>query len=162
MGNIYVSRTWCEYSRNPLGIDTISPRMSWTLESSDRNQVQRAYQIIVSTSFELAENEKGDAWDSGKIASDQSANAVLPDNLSFSGKRYWWRVRIWDSLDEPSQYSQISTFEFGLLHPKDWRGTWIGGAKLLRGTFSIGSKEIRSARVYVVGLGFYELSVNGD
>ncbi|MFI5422019.1 MAG: alpha-L-rhamnosidase N-terminal domain-containing protein, partial [Nitrososphaerales archaeon] len=27
--------------------------------------------------------------------------------------------------------------------------------------FSIGSKGIRSARVYVVGLGFYELSVNG-
>lgn len=36
----------CEYKRNPLGIDTPEPRLSWALDSPERGAVQTAYQIL--------------------------------------------------------------------------------------------------------------------
>jgi len=43
----------CEYRRNPLGIDTLKPRLRWALEASDpkaRGLRQAAYQILVASS----------------------------------------------------------------------------------------------------------------
>jgi alpha-L-rhamnosidase len=60
----------------------------------------------------------------------------------------------------------------GLLHPADWQAGWIaprrvdGGetgvppAPLLRRRLTL-DKPVASARVYVSGLGYYELSING-
>ena len=42
----------CEYRKNPLGIDTTKPRLSWHLEAADpnaRGQRQRACQILVAS-----------------------------------------------------------------------------------------------------------------
>ncbi|HET7896983.1 MAG TPA: hypothetical protein VFL47_04925, partial [Flavisolibacter sp.] len=38
----------CEYLHNPLGIAEQKPRLTWTLKSSQRNQRQTAYEILVS------------------------------------------------------------------------------------------------------------------
>lgn len=63
---------------DPMGLDTAAPRMSWRLESSQRNVMQTAYRILVASSPELLAQDKGDLWDSGKVESD----AVRMDSLS--------------------------------------------------------------------------------
>ena len=37
----------CEYRTNPLGIDVLRPRLCWTMASTEANQLQTAYEIIV-------------------------------------------------------------------------------------------------------------------
>src|SRR3954469_6736414 len=59
----------CEYLDNPLGIDETAPRLSWKVESAEKNQKQTAYHVLVSTN-ELVKT--GDLWDSGKINSDDT------------------------------------------------------------------------------------------
>jgi alpha-L-rhamnosidase len=59
-----------------------------------------------------------------------------------------------------SQYSENATFETGFLQEIDWRAEWIEGKDLFRKQITV-NKKIKFARVYVSGLGFYELNVNG-
>src|SRR5262249_19559234 len=82
-----------------------------------------------------------------------------------SGERAYWKVRVWDREGKPSVYSARSFFEMGLLDPGNWQGKWIGAKKgisapLIRRTFPVDSTVVR-ARVYVSGVGYYELSING-
>lgn len=60
----------CEYRVNPVGMDVIRPRLSWTLASGQRGQKQTAYQILVAASRESLAQNRGDLWDTGKADSD--------------------------------------------------------------------------------------------
>ncbi len=82
-----------------------------------------------------------------------------------------------DRKDSPSAYSAAAWWEMGLLTPSDWRAAWItrrqpqpvseqkmfedNPAPLFRKEFQLG-KQISRARVYVSGLGYYELSLNAQ
>jgi len=55
----------CEYLKNPLGIDTPQPRFSWIPASSQRGQMQSAYQVLVATDAGKLNKNIGDKWDSG-------------------------------------------------------------------------------------------------
>ena len=89
----------CEYLTNPLGIDVAQPRLSWILESLDvslRGQRQTAYQIIVARTPEKVDADQGDAWDSGKISSDQTIQVSYAGKRLESKTRYYWKIRVWD------------------------------------------------------------------
>ncbi len=82
-----------------------------------------------------------------------------------SGEKCYWKVRVWDKDEKASAYSTPATFEMGLLHNDDWQGVWIGTEKtisspLFRKEFKL-AQEIKQARVYISGLGYYELYING-
>ncbi|MDQ3286150.1 MAG: hypothetical protein M3P92_10715, partial [Actinomycetota bacterium] len=62
----------CEHRRNPLGVDTACPRLSWVLDSEGRGQKQSAYQVLVAGSEEDLRTEENVLWDSGKVTSDRS------------------------------------------------------------------------------------------
>src|SRR4051794_16010 len=52
----------------PVGIESDRPRFSWTFEATDPNaraMSQTAYRVIVASSAELLNKDRGDAWDSG-------------------------------------------------------------------------------------------------
>jgi len=67
----------CEMLINPEGIDNRNPGLSWEIVSGQRNILQKAYHIIVSSTPErLAENE-GDLWNSGRIESNQSIHVQV-------------------------------------------------------------------------------------
>src|SRR5438046_10298725 len=69
----------CEYKLDPLGIDVTQPRMSWILESDQpdaRDLKQSAYQVLVASSRETLAKDQADLWDSGKVASDETAQIV--------------------------------------------------------------------------------------
>ncbi len=93
-----IQRLRCEYLTDPLGIDVEKPRLSWTLVSSrpvDRGQFQSAYRILVASSLERLQKDKGDAWDSGKVNLDQSTFVVYAGLPLNSGIQYWWKVRLY-------------------------------------------------------------------
>jgi len=162
---ITVNELRCEYAVRPLGIDTEKPRFSWILESTRRRQRQTAYQIIVATSAENLQRNEPDMWDSGKVASERSVNVEYGGSVLKSGRMCWWKVRCWDKDGNPSRYSDAAGFEMGLLRQTDWQGKWIGAEKgisspLLRSEFAI-TKNVKRARVYLSGLGWSELYING-
>ena len=156
----------CEYSRNLLGVDVTRPRFSWVLKSGSRGQMQTAYQVLVASSEENLTAGIGDKWDSGKQESGQSVNVTYQGKALESGEKCWWKVRVWNQSDRASVFSEQTTFEMGLLEPNDWQGEWISSdegisAPLLRKEFAV-DKKIDRAMVYISGLGFYELFINGQ
>jgi len=186
-----VSQLRCEYAESPRNIDVLAPRFSWVITSTLRGQQQTAYQIRVSDKVSDLHNRKGNMWDSGKISSGNTIH-IPYQGLSLSGNsRYYWQVTIWDAQGQ-SFKSGIAEFETALLSPEAWSAKWIGSGPLkeprnekgffksrkeelasedtvihngrsvlLRRVINCASK-IRRARVFVSGLGFYELYMNGS
>ena len=141
-----------EYLANPLGVDTPSPRFSWVPREAERGARPIAYQIIVT-------GADGTAWDSGKVASEETGQIAYAGKALESGKSYAWRVRWWDQADRVSPYAS-GHFDTGLFSSSDWSAKWIRGANQLRREFTLASKPVR-ARAYVAGVGYYELRING-
>jgi len=155
----------CEYADNPIGVDTTQPRFSWILQSTQRNQMQSSYQVLVATAPGKLNKNIGDKWDSGKVVSESSVNIPYQGKNLTSGEKCFWKVCCWDKQGKMSDYSKPAVFEMGLLNKSDWQGKWISTAKdisspLLRKEFTI-SKKIKKARVYISGLGWSELYING-
>jgi len=121
-----VTNLRCEYASNPLGIDVTSPRFSWQIVHPQRGQLQSAYQVLVASNESNLGNNTGDMWDSGKVESGESVNVVYQGKSLKSGKRYYWKVRVWDKDEGASSCSNPVVFEMGLLNPDDWQGIWIG------------------------------------
>ena len=169
----------CEYLNNPLGVDVSQPRLSWKLESTptaQRGQMQSAYRILVAESKAALAAERGDLWDSGKIASDRNILITYAGKSLVSRQFCWWKLRIWDQNDKVSNWSEPAQWSMGLLQQNDWKARWIGinggdqtrpndphtrlPARMLRREFEA-PKQIRRATVYASGLGFFDLYLNG-
>jgi len=89
----------CEYLENPPGIDEEKPRLSWVIDESTqmpeaRDLKQTAYQVLVASSEELLKKDKGDLWDSRKVASDQSIQVEYAGTPLESRQLCYWKVRI--------------------------------------------------------------------
>ncbi len=179
----------CEYLINPIGIDIPLPRFSWVLKQEERGQNQSAFQIIVSSSKIYSESENGDMWDSGKIKSDKTVNILYKGKDLKSNSIYYWRAKWWDQNNNASEYSEIAKFETAFLEQSHWKANWITREAFtdrrekknfqyksgyhvflgmvreyygvyIRKEFKI-SKKVQYARIYVCGLGHYELRING-
>jgi alpha-L-rhamnosidase len=116
----------CEFTANPLGVETAEPRLSWLFTSASRDHRQSAYQILVAATKDDLAKDRGDKWDSGRVESSQSANVVYRGGKLSSGEACHWKVRIWDEAGKPSPWSEPAMFAMGLLTPADWTGEWIG------------------------------------
>jgi alpha-L-rhamnosidase len=163
------ARLRCEYLVNPLGIDVPRPRLSWELVSDRRADRQTAYQLLAAGSEAALAADRGDLWDTGRVASDQSLHLVYAGRSVSSGERVHWKVRVWDASGRPSAWSAPAWWEMGLLAAEDWQAQWVGtpgpagtgSAPLFRRTFSV-TRRVRAARASICGLGYYELYLNGE
>ncbi len=165
INGITVRKLYCEYEPNPLGVDVAQPRFSWVLDADRRGQRQSAYHLLVAGSSELLSANAGDLFDSGKVDSDRSVNVSYQGRPLAGQTKYYWKVRCWDQDHRAGAWSETATFEMGLLREEDWKSDWIGAeipvsSPLLRKEFKI-SQKIKRARVYISGLGCYELFING-
>jgi alpha-L-rhamnosidase len=158
----------CEYAANPLGLESTTPRFSWVLRSTGRGQKQSAYQIQVASSEEKLKAGTPDLWETGKVVSEESTQIPYRGSRPTSRQRCYWRVRAWDKNGQATPYAEIAWWEMGLLSQKDWQAAWIGyppgwpgRALYFRNVIAI-EKQVRQARVYVAGLGYYELRLNGE
>ncbi|MEN8193550.1 MAG: family 78 glycoside hydrolase catalytic domain [Bacteroidota bacterium] len=185
--NLRIEKMKCEYAATPINVDRLKPRFSWIISSDTRGEKQTAYQIIVSKDEDMTCY----LWDSGRINS-SSTNQISYDGTELeSNSLYFWQVRIWNK-DSKMYKSKISSFGTALLHHDEWIAEWIGASPtqepklpngflknakeqyslsdtikhdgrsiLLRNEFEC-KENIKNARIYVTGLGYYELLLNGE
>lgn len=182
----------CEYLKNPIGLDIPQPRLSWNIDSPERDWNQRAYRVLVASTSPLLTADNGDIWDSGQVMSAESVHVQYRGRPLTSRQHCYWKVRVWDSSGRATDWSPSAFWEMGLLSETDWKARWIGASPadeprgspgffkstneliqmnrkvnvdgrstLLRKAFTA-AKPISQARVYVTGLGYYEISCNGQ
>ncbi len=93
-----ISNLRCEYLVGPLGIDEVTPRLSWMLESERRGARQIAYRIrVASTAEKLAAGEI-DRWDSGRVESGQATQVEYMGRSLCSRDVCHWDVEVWDEM----------------------------------------------------------------
>jgi alpha-L-rhamnosidase len=176
-GTLSVSGGKCEQRICPLGVDAPQPVLGWVLESARRGDRQTAYQILAASDAALLAKGTPDMWDSGKVDGAQSLGIPYQGKPLASGMRVWWQVRVWDRAGEPGPYGKAQWWEMALLSPADWHGKWISDGKalpqrdedfyaaapapLLRKGFKT-SGPVKRARLYVAGLGYTEVRLNGS
>ena len=152
---------------NPIGIQTLKPVFGWKLKAEENGQKQTAYRIVAATAREKLDAGEYDIWDSGKIVSDHNYGIVYEGKELVSMERVYWKVCVWDKDEMQTAFSESAFWEMGLLDTNDWQGKWItagesANAPILSKAFSINNRrKLRSARLYISGLGLYEAHING-
>ena len=153
--------------RNPNGISTLTPRLSWLLLGDSRGDSQTAYQLQAASTSERLQNP--DLWDTGKVGG-PSISALYAGTALNSRSLVYWRVRAWDDRNRATDWSETSTFEIGLLRPSDWSAQWITNVNFQLGNSSLPiftksfevSCTVDKARLYALGLGMQSILVNGE
>lgn len=124
----------------PLGVDS-APRLSWAPSSTARGAAQSAYQILASSSADMLAQDKGDLWDSGRIASDETLNIAYLGQRPMTDQKVFWKVRAWNERGKPSPWSAPSAWVAGIVSsdgasgaknaPPGWHAAWITDPDLL-------------------------------
>ncbi|MBK8946288.1 MAG: family 78 glycoside hydrolase catalytic domain [Ignavibacteriae bacterium] len=184
--NLKIRNLKCEYLSSPINIDVTNPRLSWIIKSEERGQTQTAYQIFVYSDKELT----SEVWNSGKIFSSDNSQIIYNGKNLKSNSQYFWMIKIWDKYAKEYK-SGVEEFWTSILDSTLWKANWIGANShteyfpkngffqdpneqyelpdtiqhegnsiYLRNEFEIKNK-IKTARVFVTGLGFYEFYLNG-
>ncbi len=170
---------------NPLGINTLSPSVSWKLTSDGHDVLQKAYKIEVSTDRQFTGGENL-LWNSDWVATAQSLHIVYAGAVLTAGETYYLRLHVQDNQGNIA-VSTVQSFHIGLLKQQDWSGAkWIAkdilpdslinplplsSSKLrtdksydlpvFRKTVHL-TRKLKSSIAYVSGLGHYELLLNGQ
>lgn len=156
----------CERLVDPLGVDVLRPTFEWVPVCREAiGAAQTACQVIVASSYEHAVHGEGDRWDSGRLPWSAVAGLAYAGEPLESRERVWWTVRLWSDDVAAGPWAEPATFEMGLLDAAEWSAEWIGAeagisSPLLRAELDL-SAPARRARVYICGLGYHELRING-
>lgn len=148
-----VTRLLTEHLENPLGIDSREPRLTWQFVQEGRGVRQTAYQVQVADSLRALEAGQANVWDSGKVNSADNSVVLRPPTPLVSGMRYYWRVKVWDADDRSGEFSPPAWFEMGLLHKRDWEGSWIAVPVGGNGYHSALEKTVDATKWVQVDLG---------
>jgi hypothetical protein len=187
LSQLSLSNPRCQYRKDPLGVDIAAPRLSWELASAQKNVLQTAYRILVSTDLTALQKNTGNIWDSKKVNSSTSIQVPYAGKPLLSAKKYYWKVMVWDNKGNTA-WSSTASWQMGLLLPGDWKNAkWIGyeeindsvifaphthlngkkawGARrnilpLFRKEITL-SKNIKSATTFISGLGQFDFFING-
>lgn len=173
--NIGIDHLKTDSREMPLVIDNPIPEFSWILLSEERGVRQTAFEIDVAD--DQKKLEIGNCWHSGKIQGSKTFGIRYAGKPLQSFTRYYWKVRVWDHNEEVSGWSGPSWFETGMMKASDWKAQWITDQRplpakdedfyketpnpLLRKEIEL-KKEIKSARLYIAGLGYSIAYINGQ
>ena len=175
--NVSITNANVEQQVRPMPLATATPRFSWNFEAADANDVvQQDYRIIVASTAENAKNNIGDLWDSGVTQSSQMLYVPYAGKTLQSRDKAFWKViaTVSNGDAKAKVESEVKSFEISLLNQDDWQAKWIGhefdddvlvgktriAARYLRKEFSL-KDGIKSARLYVSGMGVYSAYLNG-
>lgn len=116
-----------EGEREPLGLDTRAPRLTWQLAPTDpalRNLRQAGYRVLVARSLEALARDEGDVLDTGVLASAAQEHTLALGPLP-PFTHLWWKLRVIDQGGAESPWSAPARFALGP-GQDDWRAQWIG------------------------------------
>jgi len=175
----------CVHLVDPLGVAPDRVRFSWLLAGSGSGGRQSGFQIQVFHNETWLVSRETLAWDSGRVASGESADIAYAGAALAPGGRYGWQVRVWDGDEAVSAWSARAWFEVEL-DQEGWHASWIGPGPLresftppahdgsfdpvanalrpapyLRRSFSV-DQPVASARLHITALGLYEARLNGQ
>lgn len=174
---IHFHKLTCDFKNNPIDIDNRSPAFRWIMNSQSNDQLQSAYEVIVSDRYEEIEKYKGGVWHSGKVNSSNSTHVKFQGNPLKSFTKYYWRVRVFDNANQTTEWSDIASFETSMIEESDWSAIWISDGSEFPDKEEdfykndpapffakeiLVSKKVKSARLYISGLGYYDAYMNGN
>lgn len=174
----------CEHLPCALGVGTIHPRLSWEIESGEKDLAQTAYRIQAWK----GEGMEGEPlWDSGKIRSARQHEVTYWGPPLQIRSCYVWRVQVWLDESSESNWSEVASFETGFFGMPDWKASWImysgwgsqvlysrQSVNFLRHEFELKDlANLKKARAYVAAtagacgndtlrMNLYEFRLNGD
>ena len=181
----------CDEKENPVGVSQKDLTFSWLWKSETEHGQQKYYRIVVSSTLDNIEKGYYDVWDSGRIKSTNSIHADFKGKKLEGGHRYFWRVMLWSSGNQVSEWSGSSSFVTAIETPSEWLGAkWIGYEEMpenmrlvpgihtqenhdglsinkdavvpyFRKIFTL-NKPVKEAFLFITGLGQYEAFVNGQ
>ena len=146
-----------QHIERPLGYDMERPVLTWVVAESTGKRQQSA-RVVVAADPEMTRV----LHDSGE-ADCPSLGYAVPMDLA-PRTRYYWQVTV-TADDGDRGASEVSWFETGK-RDEAWAGRWIAMAgeaethPVLRRRLTV-RPGLRSARLYICGLGLYEATVNG-
>lgn len=150
----------CEYQKNPLGIQNQHPRFSWRLTGEYGDTQQNSYQIQVWNGRKIL-------WNSGEIFTSKNQAVSYQGQELQSRTEYHFSVEIEVQRGEKTFcFKNWGTFETGIFQNDQWKGCWIqpvydsDAAPLIRRRFFL-QQLPKKARLYIVGLGYQEITING-
>jgi hypothetical protein len=102
-----------EFIRQPQTVKILDaqPEFSWAVP--DICSKQSAFQIIIATNIQKLNEKQADVWNSGKIISNRSAEIEYNTGQLKENTKYFWKVRVWNINDKPTEYSGIQEFTTG-------------------------------------------------
>ena len=108
-----ISRCGIHGFHEVLGIDTDEIRFYWAIESNERDAVQVAYRIVVTTDAKYLESDIPDCstvWDSQRVESNEQRNIICnPPNGFQSTCSHFWKVIVWDQAGN-AYHSAVNHF----------------------------------------------------
>jgi alpha-L-rhamnosidase len=160
-----------------LVINTPRPQFSWKIHVSNnilhRNVQQIAYQMQLQA-IKLAQRDKQFEWDSERVISSKSIHVPYTGHEDLLPSTYYhFRLRIWTTNSpgesEWTKWIQFRTPIFNLHEHLTNNADllWIGSTEInmneLRKEFNVpNTSPIKSAIVYMSGIGYYEFYLNGN
>ena len=168
------------YRSEEVCVDPDAYRLGWSAEHAP-GTIQTHYQVQMASHPDFEEGAL--IFDSNKKPSSASQN-IRPGFLLPPQAILFWRVKIWDNTGAESAWSD----PFRFFSSPTWVAKWISTrphtvshqrkamptfgqtsyknpqdsiAAYLRKTF-VAKQPVKSAHLYLSGLGYYELSINGQ
>ncbi len=138
--------------------DSKTPTFSWSVVSDTDNDRQTAYRAQVTMG-------KSSLWDSGWVESAEQSTVYAGKTLP-AGRYLDFTVRVRNTRGEESDVFG-GQFVCGALTADAWKGKWISAdeesgqrALYFRRDFRI-EKELSAACLFVSGIGYHKVTVNG-
>jgi alpha-L-rhamnosidase len=121
MTDLHVDPVTVEHHREPLGIGEAAPRLSWVTRTERPGWSQRAYEI------EVTDADSGATVTTSRVDSIESVLVPWPVTPLTDRERRSVRVRVWGrGKSIPSDWSEPTALEVGLLDPDEWRAVMVG------------------------------------
>ena len=177
----------CDHKRNPVGIGSVNPLLSWFIAVEGYGQMQTAAQVQISSQAD--DWSKNLFWDSGVVNTRRNSMAYGGPAIPSNAPAYW-RVRLWDAEGRCDEWSEAACWRQGIAQV-DWSADWIGWDEgrdeydpsipyycaddfekgenhpflpkpaLLRSEFQVDA-DVVSAVLYVSAFGLTEVWINGE
>ena len=144
---------------NPLGYEIKTPRVSFQVTDTEAKKAETV-RILAA----LDEGFEEIVYDTGKSSDIQLIGTELKMALK-PRTRYYWKAEVWGDNGDHA-VSDTAWFETAKMD-EPWEGKWIGTNRLkdvnpvLTKEFTT-EKNYKKARIYVTGLGLYEMYLDGE